>query len=185
MHKKSLQPHKGFTLMEVMVAVSIFAIVVTVGIGALLTINNSYRKSQVSRQAIDSLTYILESMSRSLRTAREWDVSNSYDGTPTSSFVFRDQDGVLVTYRLASPDVYMDLDTDGVTGTALASGPYKLNPNNVAIDTFTFTAFGGNGKQSYLQINIAGTVTSGQQSSSFAYQTAVSKRSLDTVPVVQ
>jgi prepilin-type N-terminal cleavage/methylation domain-containing protein len=39
--RKQNKAHAGFTLMEVMVAVSIFAIVMTVGIGALLTINVS------------------------------------------------------------------------------------------------------------------------------------------------
>ncbi len=182
MQKKYTQSHKGFTLMEVMVAVSIFAIVVTIGIGALLTINNSYRKAQISRQAIDSLSYILESMSRSLRTAQEWDGATTYNGTPTSQFSFRDQDGVLVTYQLNHPDVFMDIDTDGVTGTSLATGSYQLNPENVTIDTLTFTPFGGVGEQSYLQINIAGTVTSGQRVSSFAFQTSVSKRTLESVP---
>jgi hypothetical protein len=49
--------------MEVMVSVSIFTIVVVVGIGSLLTINETYRKSQTDRKAVDSLTYNLEAMS--------------------------------------------------------------------------------------------------------------------------
>ena len=65
--KQDKSYQQGFTLMEVMVAVSIFAIVVTVGIGSLLTINSTYKKSQADRQAIDGLTFTLESMSRRLR----------------------------------------------------------------------------------------------------------------------
>jgi len=168
MQKPSLQSHKGFTLMEVMVAVSIFAIVVTVGIGALLTINNSYRKAQTSRQAVDSLTYILESMSRSIRTAQSWDTGNS-----SIHFGFIDQDGVPVSYEYGPGEISMV--TDGV--------PYKLNPDNVFIDKVLFTEFTTPGRQSYLQINIVGTITSGQDTSKFSFQTGVSKRSLDENPL--
>ncbi len=167
MQKKRSQLHKGFTLMEVMVAVSIFAIVVTVGIGALLTINNSYRKAQTSRQAVDSLTYILESMSRSLRTAQSWDIGNTFD-----HFGFVDQDGVAVSYDYLQEGIVMTKDTI----------PYKLNPSNVSIDNLLFTQFGGTmGQQSYLQINISGTVTSGRDTSSFSFQTSVSKRRMDDI----
>ena len=153
--------------MEVMVAVSIFAIVVTVGIGALLTINNSYRKAQTSRQAVDSLTYILESMSRSLRTAQSWDIGNTFD-----HFGFVDQDGVAVSYDYLQEGIVMTKDTI----------PYKLNPSNVSIDNLLFTQFGGTmGQQSYLQINISGTVTSGRDTSSFSFQTSVSKRRMDDI----
>lgn len=168
MQGKNVQLHKGFTLMEVMVAVSIFAIVVTVGIGALLTINNSYRKAQTSRQAIDSLTYILESMSRSIRTAQSWDSAIN-----TNEFSFVDQDGIPVVYSYLPEGVFMI--KDGVSN--------KLNPSNVTIDSMLFTQFGGvMGHQSYLQINIIGTVTSGRDVSKFSFQTGVSKRSIDDVP---
>ncbi len=168
MQKPSLQFHKGFTLMEVMVAVSIFAIVVTVGIGALLTINNSYRKAQTSRQAVDSLTYILESMSRSIRTAQSWDTNNG-----PVHFGFVDQDGVSIAYDLGPGEIFMT--TDGVQ--------YKLNPDNVFIDKVLFTKFITPGKQSYLQINLVGTIKSGQDTSKFSFQTGVSKRSLDENPL--
>jgi prepilin-type N-terminal cleavage/methylation domain-containing protein len=167
-----IQSHKGFTLMEVMVAVSIFAIVVTVGIGALLTINNNYKKAQTSRQAVDSLTFILESMSRSIRTAQEWDPNHT---NTTYRFEFLDQDGVNIVYELAPGEVFMTKGTDD---------PVRLNPGNVFIDQLLFTQSGGMGQQSYLQINLTGTVTLGQDTSNFAFQTGVSKRSLDVVPSI-
>lgn len=174
--KPTTRSQRGFTLMEVMVAVSIFAIVVTVGIGALLTINNNYRKAQTSREAIDSLTYILESMSRGLRTAQEWDSNNSYDGTPSSTFSFIDQNGALITYALNNEAITMTIDTGSAPASVLTSGAYQLNPANVSIDRLIFTAFSNQGLQPYLQINIMGTVASGQATSQFAFQTAVSKR---------
>ena len=156
--------------MEVMVAVSIFAVVVTVGIGALLTINTNYRKAQTSRQAIDSLTYVLESMSRSIRTGASWDAT-SYGSSHSFSFV--DQDGVAMSYDFNPPKIVMHV--IGTTGT-LAPDFYDLTPDNITIEDLTFTTFADAGHQKYVQINIAGKVSNGKQVSDFAFQTGVSKR---------
>jgi prepilin-type N-terminal cleavage/methylation domain-containing protein len=164
----------GFTLMEVMVAVSIFAIVMTVGIGALLTINNSYRKAQTSRQAIDSLTYVLESMSRSLRTAQIWEASNYYDGTPTQNFSYIDQDANPIVYDLVSGAIVMNA--------SIGEQPINdhiVTPSNVEVTNLTFTAFAPVGGPKYVQINIAGIVTSGKLSSDFSFQTSISKRTIE------
>lgn len=160
--------------MEVMVAVSIFAIVVTVGIGALLTINNNYRKAQTERQAIDSLTYVLESMSRALRTAQVWDDTNTY-GASTSSFSFKDQDGNPTRYEWVFGSA-IDMTTARAGG---AESTYQITPDNVVIDMLTFTPFISPSGNNYLQINIRGIVTNGRQESRFAFQTGVSKRTAD------
>lgn len=188
------QPYPGFTLMEVMVSVSIFAIIVTVGIVSLLTINNSYRKSQTDRQAIDSLTYTLESMSRRIRTAQEWDPSNTSFGAPSSLFkLSKDQDGIAVTYHLgavAGPGgtqvgkIYMDIVNPvpaPVPPNPVADGTdYNLTPDNVDITKLSFLPLlSGSTGQPYVQINIQGTVTNGRQVSDFSFQTGVSKRTFD------
>lgn len=186
-----LKTQQGFTLMEVMVAVSIFTIIVTVGIGSLLTINNAYRKSQTQRQAIDSLTYVLESMSRRIRTAQEWS-PNNITNQPTSRFEFIDQDGVLVTYQWVGEKIIMFIDNQGNAPIALPDNTdegYDLTPENVHIATddpdgvsipggLSFVINGGNGAAEYVQINIGGYVVNGKEMSNFSFQTGVSKRSL-------
>ncbi len=173
--------HAGFTLMEVMVSVSIFTIVVIVGIGSLLTINETYRKSQTDRKAVDSLTYNLEAMSRRIRTAQTW---GGVIGTPTNSFSFKDQDGVDVSYQydLVTPDHI------AVTETVQGGTPetYDITPDGVHIDSsvpgggmwFTQYQAGPTG-QKYLQINIGGRVENGKQTSQFMFQTSVSKRTFE------
>jgi prepilin-type N-terminal cleavage/methylation domain-containing protein len=58
---------KGFTLIEMMVAVSIFAIVMLVATGALLSIVDANRKAQSQQTAFSNLDFALESMSRAIR----------------------------------------------------------------------------------------------------------------------
>lgn len=155
--------------MEVMVSVSIFTIVVTVGIGSLLMINNAYQKAQSDRQAIDSLTYTLESMSRRIRTAREW-VGISYNANAAvGSFAILDQDGVNVTYQLTGSKITIE--------DPIGSIPYDMTPDSVTITGLSFLPLQtGPGGQEYVQINIKGSVVSGRQNNDFNLQTGISKR---------
>src|SRR3990167_5891431 len=57
-----LEPNTGFTLIEIMVAVSIFAIVAVITTGALVTANNTNRKAQAIKLAIDNLNFAVDSM---------------------------------------------------------------------------------------------------------------------------
>jgi prepilin-type N-terminal cleavage/methylation domain-containing protein len=68
---------KGFTLIEIMVSVAIFTIIMTTGIGALVSITNSYRVSQEKKQVNDALNFSLESMTRELRLGQNYYVPNT------------------------------------------------------------------------------------------------------------
>ncbi len=175
-----LKNQKGFTLMEVMVAVSIFAIVVTVGIGSLLTINSTYRKSQIDRQAIDSLTFTLESMSREMRTAATW--TASYNAGATNEFRFVDQDGADVIYSWVGDGLFKDYQCSGCQNQSLPNSngqPYDMTPGNVKITKMSFLPLQSTNGQPYVQINVGGQVTSGKEITDFAFQTGVSKRTSD------
>ncbi len=68
-NKKSLQnKNGGYTIIETMIAVSLFIIIVVAGVGALLNANLAHYRSTNARSIIDNLTFIMEDMSRHLRT---------------------------------------------------------------------------------------------------------------------
>lgn len=58
---------KGFTLIEVMVATGIFVVVITIGIGALLNVTRAHRATAEIRQAVDTLYFVMEDISRNAR----------------------------------------------------------------------------------------------------------------------
>ncbi|MCA9353553.1 prepilin-type N-terminal cleavage/methylation domain-containing protein [Candidatus Nomurabacteria bacterium] len=60
---------KGFTLAEVLVAVSLFTIIMISAIGALLSSNFSYRRSESIKSSLDAVSYTLEDITRNTRTA--------------------------------------------------------------------------------------------------------------------
>ena len=59
---------QGFTIIETMISVSLFVIITTLGMGTLLNAHSVYKKSQDMRSIIDSLNFVMEDMSRNIRT---------------------------------------------------------------------------------------------------------------------
>lgn len=58
---------QGFTLVEVMVAMSIFSVLVTMGMQAVLSAMTQHRQSEAVRTVMDSLSFVIEDMSRNIR----------------------------------------------------------------------------------------------------------------------
>jgi len=79
MNKKSVQ--SGFTLVEMIVALAVFAIVAVVAVGALLKITDANKKSQTLATAINNVNYAFESITRELR------VGSNYDCVPAGAFI--------------------------------------------------------------------------------------------------
>ncbi len=66
----------GFTLIEMMVALSLFTIVVTIAVGAFLSLIGSSKGIQSEQSVMTTLTFVLDSMTREIRTG-----ANYYCGT--------------------------------------------------------------------------------------------------------
>ncbi len=67
MKKLLLEKQKGFTLIEVMIAVGLFVVIMVFGIGSVLSTNNAHKKSQSQRAINDNLSFVIEDMSRNIR----------------------------------------------------------------------------------------------------------------------
>jgi len=66
--KNSLrETKKGFTLIEVLVSVSLFTVVAITGITAVIVGKSSYEKNQAIKSTTDSLMFILDDISRTAR----------------------------------------------------------------------------------------------------------------------
>jgi len=65
----------GFTLIEMMVAVSIFAIVAMITSGSFIIMADLYRKVQTNRAVIDNLNLAMDTMALQIREGRNYDFS--------------------------------------------------------------------------------------------------------------
>jgi prepilin-type N-terminal cleavage/methylation domain-containing protein len=65
--KRNTLQQKGFTLVEIMVATSIFMIIMLVAMGALIISSDTSKKAQALRLSMDNVNFAMESVTRSLR----------------------------------------------------------------------------------------------------------------------
>lgn len=162
---------RGFTLIEIMVSVSIFVVVMTVAMGAVLGSVNANRKAQSLGTITNNLNIAFESMIRDLRTGQDYSVSSS-----NRRVDFTDKDGNSVTYTFNSSGKYISKTTSDTNG---ASG--RINGNDVVVNSMTFTlkGEGSSDGQPILLLNIQGTAGDGRTASDFNVQTLVTSRVLD------
>ena len=185
----------GYTLIETMIALTIFLIVVVIGVGALLNAYSVNRKSQDMRSIIDSLSFTMEDMSRNIRTGYNYHCLIKGDtvsdiGTPLSCMT----NGYGVAFEYSDGDTANDADqwvyyiSSGKlfrSTTGLADS-VQMTPDNVVLQaddsTYNFSVLGSdkdsnNDKQQpFIIIRLVGTITSNGNSTPFSLQTTVSQR---------
>jgi prepilin-type N-terminal cleavage/methylation domain-containing protein len=62
----------GFTLIEMLVALSLFTIVVTIAVGAFLSLIGASKGVQSEQSVMTTLTFVLDSMTREIRTGNNY-----------------------------------------------------------------------------------------------------------------
>lgn len=157
--EKNFKTKGGFTIIETMISVSLFIVVLMAGMGALLNANLLQQKSQDMRSIIDSLSFVMEDMSRSLRTGYDYRCFDTLGliamGIPKScangwAIAFKPQDynastnnNQVVYYFGANPS-----DPSGNTYSIFKSynngvNYVQLTPNEVVIDkNYGFSVLG-------------------------------------------
>ncbi len=163
---------RGFTLIEIMVAVSIFVIVMLIAIGALINAVDANRKAQALSNVINNVNFSLESMIRDIRTGTQYSVSGT-------SFTFHDTFDNVITYNLNSQKILKSVGVNfGATHQPVGG---FITSTQVVIESLDFTLQGG-GKgdgQPAVLIHISGKAGNGKTTSSFKVETLVTQRLLD------
>jgi prepilin-type N-terminal cleavage/methylation domain-containing protein len=73
----SIRSHQGFTLVELIVALGLFAFVMSIAMGAYLIMIATNREAQAVTTNINNLSYTLESMTRNIRNGKNYTCSAS------------------------------------------------------------------------------------------------------------
>ena len=186
---------RGFTLIELMVSVGIFAIIMVMALGALLSISTADRKSETIESVMNNLDFAVESMTRTMRTGYDYHCATISGGDCAAGgtyFKFTAQDGSSVIYQYDSSATCGQTGTggcierltspDGVTWSAAL----PITAPEVVISNLTFylrgSALGSTGDN--VQPNVVMTVNgyvqiSPTQKSPFNLQTSVTQRLYD------
>lgn len=169
---------RGFTLIELIVAMGLFAFVMSISMGAYLVMIATSREAQASATGINNLSYALESMSRDMRTGKSYSLSCGPGGSNTFSFDRYDQNGVVtrVVYTLSTGRIYQQEGSDT---------PYPLTDPLVQVGRLMFYCNGtqrggGDVVQANVTVVIEGTVSAGPaKSRTFNVQTTSTMRGVD------
>ena len=196
MQNKINTKKSGYTIIETMIAVSLFVVIITTGVGALLNANLLHQKSRDMRSIMDNLSFILEDMSRNLRTGWNYECISDEESipalppSPTScpygiGVYFQSSLGRWAYHIDTNPSdinklsVFKSVDESG------AMIQYLLTPEEVDIDPVSgFSVLGaeppsGDEQQPFVIIRLVGTLTFKDTITPFSLQTSVSQRLLD------
>lgn len=109
---KNNKESRGFTLVETLVALTIFALVGGLGVNFLLSGLSAQRQALESQGAMDEISFVMEYMARALREARKdlgnplecLDVAGNNYEAPVGRVRFLDKGGVCRDFYLNTGD---------------------------------------------------------------------------------
>jgi prepilin-type N-terminal cleavage/methylation domain-containing protein len=187
---------RGYTIIETMIAVSIFLIVVMIGMGALLNANSLHHRSQNMRSIMDNLSFIMEDISRNLRTGYNYHCGDSSSiETPLScvsgDIIYfeksdgdaednTDQYGYKIDLAQNATDYAIYRTTDGGgTWILLTSEEIKIDATNSSFIISGAEPVVSDAQQPFATIRLIGNILYKTDSTPFSLQTSVSQRLLD------
>jgi len=177
--------NKGFTIIETMISIGIFLVIVTIGMEALLNTSFIHSKSENQRSVIDNISFIMEDMSRNIRTGYHYNCTNSAGDTlpsldcPLGDGIFLEPSDTSIGAKL----IYY-LDGQNNLLRRIDGEETQLNSSDIKfLDGSSFSIIGADPSddlQPFVTIRLVGNITSPKGDvTPFSLQTSVSQRLID------
>ena len=179
-----------------MIALTVFLIVIVIGSSALVNVHIVNKKSQDTRSILDSLSFIMEDMSRNIRTGYDYRCIEVGQLLPTgpksctngAGIFFEPSDGNPTNNNdnwdyIVFPDGKLYRSTNGsyVEAQMTQMTPDEVKINNTYSNFLILGAepYPGDKQQPLVVIRLVGTITNKGVDIPFSLQTAVSQRKND------
>jgi prepilin-type N-terminal cleavage/methylation domain-containing protein len=107
--------HKGYTLIELLVSISIFAVVMLAATSAYLAFIDANRRAQTTATIMNSLFFAVDSMARDIRTGNNYSCAGGCAASGVSSISFTDANGCSVTYAMLATTIVKSVSGPGCT----------------------------------------------------------------------
>lgn len=200
----------GFTLIEVMISTGLFVVLMVLGVAAILNTNTLFKKNQTQRAVYDNIAFIVEDMSRLMRTGSSFSCGTNLVTTPTITpqdclsngglpvnyiaFDSVDGSGVASQYVYQFSSVFSDRglyrSSDGGASLQGSNPQFKISPNEVKFDPQKsgFIVRGsqpsanGDTQQPIIFVRLVGEIENTQYDfvTPFSYQFAITPRRIDS-----
>jgi prepilin-type N-terminal cleavage/methylation domain-containing protein len=164
---------RGYTLIELIVSVGLFALVMMLVSGAYLMMINVTRQAQGLATGIDNLSFTLETMTRTIRTGTNYSCNSGGDcSSGGTTFSVTNSSGTTMVYTLSNG--------------AIMQNNVVLTDPSVNVTSLKFYVTGtsktsnGDYQQPHVTITISGTVSSGPgKTEPFSIETGATMRGTD------
>lgn len=191
---------KGFTLIEMIVAVGIFMFVMMIAVGSLVAIVGADRKAQAIEAVTDNLRFAIDDISRTVRTGTNYYCGSSASqpsrftspqgtadcGSGGNYIVFLDQDGNIAAYWFNSAcggNGYGCIDRYVATfnpPNSWTQGVYlPITSSEVSITNMKFYVVGSartSGYQPKVTVTLSAQIMQGPQATALNLQTTITQR---------
>ncbi len=192
--KKSCINVKAFTLIEVLVSVSIFSMVMLISTGAVFSIVEANKKTHSLKSVMTNLNFALESMMREIRVGRSYSCNGGGDcevlgGTRFRFKSNRDINGSGGYDASDQMEYAFDAVNGSITRQILGGGPngnvtpVRITASEIVIESMKFYVLGTgttDQKQPKVVITVQGYSGTGSTRSDFNIQTTVTQRPIDS-----
>ncbi len=94
---------RGFTLIEMMVSVTIFSIVTLIVSGAFIVLADIYRQIQSNRAVIDNLNLAMDTIALQIKEGQNYEILENGSGLSFREYIIEDNEfklGRYLTYRI-------------------------------------------------------------------------------------
>lgn len=174
---------KGFTLIEVIVAIALFTVVMTIALGALFMVINSNKEAKAIKLVVNNTNLAMESMTRDLRVGFQYCDTESQlengecdtDSNGESTIYFTtDQGEQYSSYRLFGSAIQRRIGGS-------SESYFDITGEDVIIDDMRFYVQGtqaGDTVQPFVTVIVLGTIRVGDQTEEFHLQSTISQRKL-------
>ncbi len=167
---------KGFTLIEMIVALGVFAIAALISTSSLLALTNAQKKALVFESTQDNMRFALETMGRDIRTGDSYHCADDVVLTPLDCpfgndvVTFRNVAGATVTYQVSENRIKRSVN----------GGPFeRITSSDITIANLIFYVLGSSTSDTLhprVTIAVRGVSGSGTSLSELDLETTVSQR---------
>jgi type II secretory pathway pseudopilin PulG len=185
-HSNNMQ--KGFTLVELMTALTVFMVIMVISMGSILGVFDANRKSQSESSVMNNLNLAIESMARDMRFGKNYHCEESAATSPPATTARSCPSGGKLVGFLSSNNTQMVYRISGTTLERSSDGGSSyidVTAPEIIIENLTFYVLGAepppaNTLQPKVMISIKGYGgTKANTRTEFSLQTLVSERHFD------
>jgi len=176
--------NKSFTLIEILVAVTIFSLIMGIASGIFISAIKAQRKTLAYQQLLDQTSYIMEYMSRALRMAKKDDIGGVNCLNPDKVNFEVTHSGQGIKFRNYQ-DICQEFYLDGIQLNEEKDGVVlELTSTNLQVLYFNVNLIGETQIDNLqprvtLLLNIKGTGEKPEQKPEIKIQTTISQRNPD------